>query len=1224
MRMRSGGGLIGKKTSRISIVTSISILFISLSLIPLFTVSMLAGNQSRSVLLRLADEKLRESSNLTRDYISDWFETRSADINQIGESDDIRQALGLLSSEYRLSGEPLSEFVGNPQYRFALLQQNLPLETFSELYSYVYDVFLIDYRGNILYSVAEEDDLGTNLLIGRYSDTAFARAFSDAMLRWDLILSDVERYSPSADILAGFLVKPLFDEQDRLLGALAIQFRLDQLISLFSGSGDPNLEHFIVGADGRVRIASTTSDMQILGSRVPAELYRILNQNQLFDNLGDQEQISAEYRDESGETYYAVAAPLSLRGIRWAVVSSLPEISALDLLNCLLTLISAALGAAVVFTLIGGISASRFIGRPISELTGIARQVGQGRRDIRARVRNRNEIGDLAEAFNAMLDENVAQLERITESERRFRALVANIPGTVYQCETDPFWSVRFLSDEVEELCGYSARQFEANREISLQELILPEDRHVLREAVEANKDGRSPFMCEYRIRRRDGQIRWVQNRGLVVQKSLDDSGHIDGVLFDVTDRVHGEEELRQARDRAEDAARAKSEFLATMSHEIRTPLNGVMGMLGLMRNTPLSSEQLHKIDIAENSAQALLSIINDILDVSKIDAGGMELENYDFDMLRLLGETVRALSLKAEQKAIDLILDTAKLKVRSVNGDPTRIRQIITNLVSNAVKFTEEGQVRIVARSEIVALKADENQGAERVKLVVSVIDTGIGITSESLPQLFESFTQADSSTTRRYGGTGLGLNITKRLVDMMDGDIDVSSEVGRGSSFTVTVYLDTGRERQEPEHLASLEGRMLFAVDDNEVNLEILREFAAQHRAEFEGYTDPQKAAEALSSGEKPIDFILLDMNMPEISGASLCRRISRLKPDSPRLEGTQILMLTSVAMDPVRDEGCEFAAYMSKPIILTELEDMLAILMEPGESRDIRQNDLPLSRGYLQNHGRHSSPDAAHAWPADCRILLAEDNQVNQLVTRELLASLGLSCDVAGNGFEVIASLRQAQQTSRYHLILMDCQMPELDGFEATRRIRAGKGGNTHRDIPIVALTAHALEEDRKRASDAGMNDYLTKPISRDSLRQTLENWLSTEGKEEEQIINSLRFPAGVDPEILSPEYLLAIGDPQVITQALEMFLTQAERFEKDMTLAMERNDWPKVSLLLHEMKGSSGNLGVMPVYRAAMAAYARAENSEVTENEIDALLETLRSAQKVLEKIIAFNR
>ncbi len=587
-------------------------------------------------------------------------------------------------------------------------------------------------------------------------------------------------------------------------------------------------------------------------------------------------------------------------------------------------------------------------------------------------------------------------------------------------------------------------------------------------------------FETQFRIRWPNGEVRHIKAYAITLFDELHGVTNVVGVNYDITLRVENEAELTAAKIQAESAAKAKNEFLASMSHEIRTPMNGVLGMLEFLEDEPLTADQHHRLSLAQSSANSLLNLINDILDFSKIDADKLDIESIPFDLRKMMGELVESLAPQAQRKGLEIVLDTVAVSESQVLGDPSRIRQILSNLTSNAIKFTHEGEVVVSA-----LLQADGDDGW-RLKLKVS--DTGIGIPKNKQKDLFDSFSQVDSSTTRNYGGTGLGLAIVKKLCQRMNGDVSVISEEGKGSHFICDIGVKRTNQTNTFMPQADVSQLTVLVVDDNATNRDILAKQLAKWGAKV---SKADSGASAISMcqqrealGQFPYDIAIIDMQMPEMNGEQLALKFNEI----PALSSMKFIMMTSMQTkgDGKRFAELGFSGYFPKPATTADLYAALNIIADDGEA--LRQANPLVTQHYIKEIRHPSEVGKEKAFSLErLSVLLVEDNRVNQMVAKGVLQKLGLHCDIAVNGVDAIEKLKQHEQP--YDVLLMDVQMPEMDGYQATKLIRQGEAGSVHQDVIIIAMTANAMAGDKEKCIEAGMNDYLTKPINTELLKERL---------------------------------------------------------------------------------------------------------------------------------------
>jgi len=638
------------------------------------------------------------------------------------------------------------------------------------------------------------------------------------------------------------------------------------------------------------------------------------------------------------------------------------------------------------------------------------------------------------------------------------------------------------------------------------------------------------------------------------------------------TDLRTANAELLTARDKAMEGSRAKSEFLANMSHEIRTPMNGIIGMTELALDSPLTGEQRECLETVKFSAASLLSLLNDILDFSKIESQKLELESIPFSVGELVEDTMKPLALLAHKKGLELIADVAADVPAGITGDPGRIGQVIANLVGNAIKFTEHGHV-------LVQVHCDEHL-RDRVQLRFSVTDTGIGIPREKHSTIFEAFSQADGSTTRRFGGTGLGLTISSTLVRLMGGRIWVDSEPGHGSTFQFTSTFSVA-DLPSRSYDPILVGLPVLIVDDNDVNRRIFNEILTRWRMKPVAVESGAAALAALADASRrgmPFSLVLLDANMPEMDGFTVAEQMA----SQPDLGGATIMMLTSSGQfgDSTRCRELGISAYLTKPIRQADLYvAMCDTLLAHAPRRDEQR----------------AAAEAIDQQPSQrARILLAEDNLVNQRVAVGLLTRRGHVVDVANNGVEALAALEK----TNYDVVLMDIQMPEMGGIEATLAIREREAADG-RHTRIVAMTAHAMAGDRERYLASGMDGYLSKPIDQRTLYAAVEMPLATAGRTRPEP----RATAAVPP-IVWDELRRRLGDDDLVGEIVVLFLADLPARLAAIKAAVETRDSKALRIAAHALKGSAANMSAMPASECASALELMAARGSVDPIVIDA--------------------
>jgi two-component system, sensor histidine kinase and response regulator len=765
------------------------------------------------------------------------------------------------------------------------------------------------------------------------------------------------------------------------------------------------------------------------------------------------------------------------------------------------------------------------------------------------------------------ITERKRQQEELRETRERYRQLVENANDIIYRCDAYGYFT--YVNPTVRKILGYTEPELIGKYFL---DLIVPDHRELAEAFYKLQFQTKTPnTYYEFPVLAKNRSVVWM---GQNVQTIITGEWILgfQAVARDVSERKRMETELAQARDAALASARLKSEFLANMSHEIRTPMNGVIGMSDILLGTRLTAEQREIALTIRSSAEALLTLVDDILDLSKIEAGKLTIKTADFDLDELIDSITDIFAERAGSKGLRFRAIIYPDVHRHLHGDAMRLRQVLLNLVGNAVKFTEGGEVTLSVMRE--------KDNGEEIELWFLVNDTGIGISETDQQRLFTPFVQADGSTTRKYGGTGLGLAISKQLVDMMGGRIGVASSLGEGSTFWFTASFRK-QVQPEPSVRGGLVGVRVVLLDSNEVNRLVLCRHLASSSVGVEEVASAEAALEALRRGaaEKvPFDAIVLEMQLAGTDGITVARSIHA----DPLIRKTPIVLVTAIGrrksdLDFFKAESID--TFVMKPVRRAQLASALAQVVRVSS----------VAAGF-------SPPAVApRAEPEKKNILVVEDNVVNQKVAVGQLSHLGYEAAVVGSGAEAIEAVRRRP----YDLILLDCQMPDIDGYDVARTIR--KMDNQTRRIPIVAMTAHAMEGEREKCLAAGMDDYLAKPVSTQRLSTVLVRWLGTR-------------EAVVDSEKIAGLQQLARANPSFMRDITGLFREDALVRIHELRDSASRADAEMIARAAHSLKSSSGNIGAARMYSlcATIESSARQGNLEGVADMVEQLATELDRA------------
>ncbi|KJR41872.1 multi-sensor hybrid histidine kinase [Candidatus Magnetoovum chiemensis] len=1150
--------------------TSIILLFISLA--PILAVSVSSYYIAEMLFAENLEAKLESIAKLKKDRVTAKRDRNKERINLITSRPPMRVAL----ENYMKTGDKSQQDIAIT----ALLGAKTVIKD-------IIDVSVLNQEGKVIASTNRSLH-GKDLSKEEY----FIRGKEGYSL--DVLSLD------SQNRVINYISSPLVHE-GRLIGVMAVESAFEQIENIIT-------DYYGLGETGEAILSKRDKNGDALFIVSPrfapdSALKKTIPKNStstpMIQALSKKEIVMDDAIDYRGKA--VVAATKHIAEADWGLVVKIDRDEAFAELSQLRNLFIKIAILTIILTLLLSSFVARSITKPIVRLTNAAKKIKEGDTSNLPDIKSTDEIGFLSQTLNEMtmnLLEAKRKLERSIEEQYKlffenaveaiflFEAREEN-SGVIIQANRAASNTYGYTIDELQGMCirSLSAPDEEENDEDIISRILSGQ--WVKGETVDMKKNGRT-FYIEY-------------TAGLL---EIKDKKYIIKFVNDISRRKELEEAQETARRQAETANKTKSEFIANISHEIRTPMNAIIGLSGLALNTNLTEKQKDYLNNILSSAKSLLGIINDVLDLSKIESNKLDLEAINFNLDDLLNDIATIHALKAHEKGIELVYSIGGSIPRLLIGDPLRLGQIVTNLLNNAIKFTEKGEVIL----SIQALNITE----EDVVLEFLVKDTGVGIKPEKLSSLFKPFSQGDSSITRTYGGTGLGLTICKNLTEKMQGEINVKSEYGKGSEFKFTVKLECQRPCRTQRYTLPSEARKLKAlvVDDNKTSRQILKSILEGFSFNVTTVECGKEAIEELKSTaankqQQQYQIILMDWKMPEIDGLET---IHLIKENSELINIPTIIMVTAHDSEELREAAKNLGVKLClpKPIHPSALYNAIIELFGRLECAQIKKDET--EKAVTENF-----EDIKGA-----KIFLVEDHRINREIVIELLELIAVKVDVATNGLEALSALEH--NGNIYDLILMDLQMPEMDGFQATAQIRKTM---TKDDLPIIAMTAHAMKDEIDKCLSTGMNDYISKPFEVDTFYETIRKWI----KKTDRNINTKKAPDYDDalPDELDGIDLDALlkrlrGNRKLLKMIVIEFQAASKEITEDLSNAAASNDYNKAKDLLHGLKGISANISAADLYNEI----ARLENTIAASEPIEldnlyAQLNRIHNSAAVLENL-----